>query len=216
MKKVTLFALTLIVLYGLPGVILASVKINSFDPRIVDAGGQVILKTSDAGAASAAMRVVADYGDNFYYALNILQQTRNSLTVRVPDLGKHLKIKLFVESGSQKSNPVFIKLKPVIEARRNPAAKSHRLLVGDKGEDRYPVKNIPASCGKKGEAFDHASIHFLKKRFAEAQFITLPDKNCRRCKDIRVRWYNEPTGELVYQLQIFRRVIEGLCRKNVM
>jgi len=190
-------------------------------PRIVEvipmqstSGSVVRLNGAGFGVASISSEVIADYGNGFLYALKHTLWSDSAIQLKIADLGKNLSVKLHIKVGSTRSNIVSITLKPDIRGRADDSSKrKHALKVGDKGEDGFNVTNQPAACNKAGELFDHALIRFDKQRFAEAQFVALPIKGCFRCRDIKVRWYNEPTGRLEYTLVIFRRQISGSCRQ---
>jgi len=199
----------------LSGAVDASPVIAFVTPRAVQAGDVIKLTGSGFGPASATSEVVADYGHGFFYALEHAAWSNSSISVRIPDLGKSLKIRIHIVAGGQSSNAVSVTMKPEITAVLYAKSKIHRLKVGDKGEDVFRVENASAQCGRAGELFDHAEIVFNQKRFSEAQFVALPAKGCSRCGKIRVRWYNEPTGLLQYRLKVFKRRIEGVCRQRV-
>jgi len=193
----------------------AAPEIISAIPTSVQSGTAIKLTGSGFGAASSAAKVIADYGRGFLYALEPAGWGNSRISVRVPDLGKSLTVKLYIISGGQRSKPVPVTIKPDIRGRQQDEMRRHQLSVGDKGEDVFSVSNISAMCGKSGTVFDHAEIVFDKKRFSDAQFVSLPKKGCKRCGNIRVRWYNEPTGQLAYRVNIFQRHIEGICQSRI-
>ncbi len=184
-------------------------------PTSLQSGGVIKLSGSGFGSGSATSEVVADYGHGFFYALEHSAWGNSSISVRVPDLGKQLNVKLHVVAGGQSSKPVSVMIKPEITAVLHSESKKHQLKVGDKGEDVFKITNRPATCRSSGELFDHAEISVVRKRFAEAQFVALPAKGCNRCGKIKVRWYNEPTGRLQYRVKIFSRQFEGICQQRV-
>lgn len=200
----------------LPGLVLAMPNIMSIAPSRVVAGSEVSLNGNGFGAVPGASEVVADYGSGLSYVLKLTSWSDQRIRVKVPDLGRHLHINLRVRSAHQSSNAVSIAIKPDIKPQQQGSIrKIHALSVGDKGEDVFKVSNSPTLCGKQGTLFDHAEIKFDKKRFADAQFVSLPKKGCSRCGNIRVRWYNEPTGKLAYRVNIFQRHIEGVCTQRI-
>jgi len=185
-------------------------------PVHVMAGSEISLSSPNFGTVPGSSKVIADYGNGFFYVLKHTSWSNHTITLKVPDLGKSLRVKLRIQSADQRSNSVTITMKPDIrKSQQKPIKKTHTLDVGDKGEDIFKVSNKFASCGKVGTLFDHAEITFVKKRFSEAQFVSLPAKGCARCGDIRARWYNEPTGKLEYRVSIFQRWVEGVCRQRV-
>jgi len=210
-----LFLSLFITVLLLSNVAIATPIIVFLSPTSLQAGGVIKLTGSGFGSASNTSEVVADYGYGFFYALEHTAWSDASISVRIPDPGKQLNVKLHVVVGRQSSNVISITIKPQITAALHAESKKHQLKVGDKGEDVFKVINRPATCRSSGELFDHAEISFVRKRFAEAQFVALPAKGCSRCGNIKVRWYNEPTGQLAYRVNIFQRRIEGACQPRV-
>ena len=105
-----------------------------------------------------------------------------------------------------------IKLEPVgKEVLADSFRRSHDLSVGDKGEDKFPLKFKQPVCGKRSRVFSHAEIVFKKKRFSDAVIVRAPREGCYRCRPLVVRWYNEPTGSLDYELRVFAQEVEGQC-----
>jgi len=194
---------------------IATPIVTSVSPSSVPSGGLIKLAGSGFGAALEKSEVVAGYEGGFFYALEHTAWSNSSISVSVPDMGKRLKVKLYVVAGGQSSKPVSVTIKPEITGVLHGEIKKHQLSVGDKGEDLFKITNRPATCRNSGELFDHAKISVVRKRFAEAQFVALPAKGCSRCSKIKVRWYNEPTGRLQYRLKIFKRQIEGICQQRV-
>lgn len=193
----------------------SNIVISAYPSRVM-AGSEISLSGPNFGAVLGSSKVIADYGHGFFYVLKHTSWSNHTITLKVPDLGKSLRVKLRIQSANQRSNSVTITIKPDIrKSQQKEIKKVHVLNVGDKGEDIFKVVNKSGSCGKAGELFDHAEIRFVKKRFSEAQFVSLPAKGCTRCGDIRVRWYNEPTGKLEYRMSIFQRRIEGVCEQRV-
>jgi len=200
----------------LPSSVVAMPHIISAEPYNMVAGSEVSIAGSGFGAIQGSSEVVADYGKGLLYVLKPVEWHDRRIKLKVPDLGRNLRLKLRVYSKHQYSNAVFITIKPDIKpSRQSNLQKTHMLSVGDKGEDIFRISNSPAVCGKVGTVFDHAEIKFNQKRFADAQFIALPKKGCSRCGDIHVRWYNEPTGKLAYRVNIFQRRIEGVCPQRI-
>jgi hypothetical protein len=72
------------------------------------------------------------------------------------------------------------------------------LKVGAKGEDTIDV-SAAGAC-----AFHHAELVWLDRRFADAQFVQIPEQACTRCDPLIVRWYHEPTGKLHFQVRVYR------------
>lgn len=73
------------------------------------------------------------------------------------------------------------------------------LKVGAKGEDVIDV-GTGAGCSR----FHHAEIVWIDRRFADAQFVQIPQQACIECEPLIVRWYHEPTGKLHFQVKVYR------------
>jgi hypothetical protein len=69
----------------------------------------------------------------------------------------------------------------------------------------------PPSCGQQALVFEQARIVYSQQRFAQAQVVHSPVAGCINCTPLKVRWYNEPTGKLTYQLHVYRRHVSGIC-----
>jgi len=76
--------------------------------------------------------------------------------------------------------------------------RQSRLKVGAKGEDAIDVSAVDDGC------FHHAEIVWLDRRFAEAQFVQIPEQACVECDALIVRWYHEPTGKLHFRVKVYR------------
>lgn len=93
---------------------------------------------------------------------------------------------------------------------RDPFFERHSALkVGAKGEDVIDV----SSTG--GCVFHHAELVWLERRFADAQFVQIPQRGCWECEPLIVRWYHEPTGKAHFQVRVYRAAChERGTRKN--
>jgi hypothetical protein len=77
--------------------------------------------------------------------------------------------------------------------------KRSSLNVGAKGEE-----HIDVSSSDPCYAFHHAELVWLERRFADAQFVQIPEKACTDCEPLIVRWYHEPTGRAHFQVRVYR------------
>ncbi|GAB4350766.1 MAG: hypothetical protein Kow006_13910 [Gammaproteobacteria bacterium] len=191
--------------------------------------GVVQLNGKGFGRSCPPCRVVIDYGGGFRYSAEVVRWADEAILIRVPDLGRALKVTLQVETPAGRSARQPFRLLPRIVPDREitrPVTtrragdllvfeRSHNVKVGGKGDDRFDVSIEPLQCGQKGLAFYRARIVYRDRRFAEAQIVSAPNSGCVRCRPLVVRWYNEPTGRLTYQLHVYRREIEGICRDRV-
>ena len=93
--------------------------------------------------------------------------------------------------------------------------RKHDLSIGGKGDAVFEFNQSPPRCGQTGSVFDSAELVFGKRtRFGDAKIIGGPAADCHRCK-IKVGYYWEPTGRLEYQLHVYRRHVEGICRDRI-
>ena len=86
--------------------------------------------------------------------------------------------------------------------------KKHALSVGDKGEDWFDLSAANHGCEQNGWVFDRVELDFVRRRFADAKIVQQPQPGCIDCKPVVVRWFNEPTGVLVYELSIYERKVD--------
>lgn len=78
------------------------------------------------------------------------------------------------------------------------------LKVGAKGEDAIDVSATTA-CSR----FHHAEVVWIERRFADAQFVQIPERGCIHCDPLVVRWYHEPTGKLHFEVKVYRTPCSG-------
>lgn len=84
------------------------------------------------------------------------------------------------------------------------------LKVGAKGEESIDVSGS-RGCG----TFHHAELVWLERRFADAQFVQVPERRCVECAPLIVRWYHEPTGRAHFQVRVYRTpCVDPGTRKN--
>lgn len=91
---------------------------------------------------------------------------------------------------------------------------SSSLLVGNKGEEVLDVSVSGKACGARW-LFDHAVISVVSERFGAAQFVSLPEPGCTQCQPLRVRWFHEPTGNLDFEVHVYRRHVFKSCSEAV-
>lgn len=87
----------------------------------------------------------------------------------------------------------------VVDNRDPYFEKRSNLNVGAKGEEHIDVSSADA-C----QAFHHAELVWLERRFADAQFVQIPEKACTDCEPLIVRWYHEPTGRAHFHVRVYR------------
>jgi hypothetical protein len=194
-----------------------------------NANGRITIAGSDFGKACSQCEVITDYGDGLKYALPSESWTNQRVVARIADLNKGLNVRIFIKTSAGTSNTANYrlarKIRPEREYRRSVPANlssdfvlfDHQsdLAVGDKGERSFDVSSPALTCNQASEVFDHAQLIFGKRRFGEAQLVASPPAGCVRCSPLKVRWYHEPTGRLHFQVHVYRRVVEGICRDRV-
>ncbi len=173
--------------------------------------GSVELHGSHFGTQCAKCEVVVKYSRSLIYSVPVIRWTKSKIEIELPDLNQNEEsIQIQAKRPDVMSNSKLFRLKPryrVISREH----RSHVLSVGEKGEDKFKVKNAPLVCGKNTFVFDHVEMEFKKQRFSDAKIVKMPRKGCNNCKPIVVRWYNEPTGLLSYELKIVGRIVQGVC-----
>lgn len=193
------------------------------------ANGRLTIVGSDFGNACGQCEVIADYGGGLKYALPSESWTNQRVVARIADLNKGLNVRISIKTPAGTSNTANYrlarKIKPEREYRRPVPAKTpsdfmlfdHQsdLAVGDKGERSFDVSSPALTCNQASEVFDRAQLVYGKRRFGEAQLVASPPAGCVRCPPLKVRWYHEPTGRLHFQVHVYRRVVEGICRDRV-
>ncbi len=172
--------------------------------------------------------IIVDYGKGLLYAYKPTQWHEKKLTFSIKDLGKSLKVRLFVRTAQGDSNAKTYLIKPRLKPARlsgSPATRtrhnsrsvflaSHNDPFGGKGVDQFNVSTKPAGCNETSDLFHQAKIIIGKKRFGDARIEQQPPSGCTNCKPIKVRWYHEPTGRVEYQLLVQHRQVIGMCPGN--
>lgn len=178
------------------------------------------------GDGCEGCEVIADYG-SLRYALAVKQWSDRRIEVRLPDLNLATRVWLQVVTAGGKSNreqaAINRRIVPATELtqpRQPPPSgllilsKRSDLKVGARGEEQLDVSSAPPVCGQETMLFDHARVVFAKRRFGDAQIVTLPKPGCTRCEPLSVRWYHEPTGHIDFQVHVYRRRVEGICTER--
>ncbi len=192
-------------------------------------GGNVFELTGLFGSDCARCEVIADYGGKFQYAYRPKHWQANRIELQIDDINRELDVELRVVTAQGTTKPHRVrltrKITPAIELQQPvPTGKldtvhyferSHQLALGNKGEDSFDVSVAPPNCGQQAQVFEQARIVYGQQRFAQAQVVQSPVAGCVHCSPLKVRWYNEPTGKLTYQLHIYRRHVSGICPAQV-
>ena len=200
----------------------------AFSPQIntVRAMGENVFALSgEFGSTCAKCEVIAEYSPSFRYAYRPRVWQTNRIEVQIDDLNRDLDIVLRVATPQGTSNSQRIQLhrkiipsgelqQPVAIAKLDKLhyfERQHHLDIGNKGEDSFDVSVMPPKCGQQVQVFEQARIVYGLQRFAQAQVVVSPVAGCVKCSPLKVRWYNEPTGKLTYQLHVYRRRVSGVC-----
>jgi hypothetical protein len=178
------------------------------------------------GASCERCEVIADYG-SLRYALVVNHWSDRRIEVMLPDLNLATRVWLQVVTDEGKSNreqtQIVRRVVPATELtqpRQPPPSdlltlsKRSDLKVGASGEEQLDVSSAPPACGKEAMLFDHARVVFAKRRFGDAQIVTLPKPGCTQCDPLSVRWYHEPTGHIDFQVHVYRRRVAGICTER--
>jgi hypothetical protein len=186
----------------------------TIDRIVYGASGNVQIHGSNFGGKCAKCEVLVKYSRSLGYSVPITHWDKHKIEVELPDLNQNeALIHLQVQRPGAKSRSKSFRLKRrygVLKTER----RSHSLDVGDKGEDKFKVNATPLACGKDSMVFDHAEIVVKKQRFSDAKIVKSPPAGCERCRPVVVRWYNEPTGFLNYELKTVGRIVQGVCEKR--
>ncbi len=202
------------------------------NPLVTDAttiGNLATLSGENFGAQCIDCEVVADYG-GFKYSLPIASWQHDRITVQLQDIGKGNHASLIVHGDTGTSNAVGLTLPEILV----PQQKLHRLAtpedfadlqvferaydlsIGGKGVDTFDVSQPQAQCGATATVFDSAEIVLGRQtRFGDARQVESPARGCTACSPVKVRYYFEPTGKLVYQLHVYRREVTGICAEQI-
>ena len=201
----------------------AATAIPHLQGQQTDHAGVTTLAGSGFGESCKGCEVIADYG-TLRYALEVQEWSDRHIRLSVPDLNLRRQVELRVVTPGGRSNglrlQVPLRLVPAVETTRikQPPPrdllafyKDSRQKVGAKGVEDFDVSAHAPACGGTALLYDHANIVFGKRRFGDAQIVATPRTGCTSCEPLKVRWYHEPTGYLEFQVQVYRRRVEGIC-----
>lgn len=173
--------------------------------------------------------VIANF-DKLRYSLQVISWSDTEVKAKLVDLGRGNRPAIELVTPGWRSKPVRVK----IHERLLPGKRSKRFVsdkskagdllhysrrfessLGGKGEEVFDISEKRPSCGQTAPIFDSAEILLGRRtRFGEAKITQMPRSGCENCK-LKVVYYWEPTGRLHYQLHIYRRVVEGVCKAQV-
>ncbi len=174
-------------------------------------GDRIIISGKNFGDKCTRCEVLAKYSKSLTYSLPVERWSRDKITARLPDLNQNnlnVNLRVKTKEGATPRRPFRIRRQ---EKLLSTILRQHMLRVGDKGEDVFKIPGGKLSCNKPTEIFNRSELRILERRFADASIIKRPSPGCEQCSPVVVRWYNEPTGRLKYELRIYTRTVEGIC-----
>jgi len=210
---------------------LALIEPLSAKPRVgaLSVTGDVLrIQGAKLGSQCATCEVIAGF-EGIRYSLTVNSWTDTGITARLVDVGRGTGPKIEIVTPNWRSEPVRVEVRqqllPQHRVNRMVRDKSNRDLVyysrrydssmGGKGEEVFDVGEALPACGKVAPIFDSAEVVVGKRtRFGEVKVVQMPGTGCEKC-EIGIRYYWEPTGRLEYQLHVYRRIVEGICKARV-
>ena len=159
--------------------------------------------------------VLVRYSHSLLYSAPIRGWQPTRIDIEIPDLNQNdALIQVQVKRGRAASPWKSFNLRRRI-ALLSSKTSTHSLSVGEKGEEEFTIRSIQTQCGKTVNVYDHSELTTTRKRFADARVVASPPSGCERCSPVVVRWYNEPTGYLSYEMRVFGRAVQGVCQSRV-
>lgn len=208
-------AIALVLQSGIAGSVIANTIKKPEIRNISEQASHVVLSGTGFGKPCPRCEVIAHYSQSIKYALPVVSWSDSAIKARLPDLNQpdtNIKVSVTTKIGNSRPKSLSLKRKVSLSLRKK---KTHSLSVGDKGEDLFDLPGTRLACGQQTSAFNHAEVKVRKSRFAEARIVKRPPAGCTECSPIVVRWYNEPTGSLSYELLVFSRKVEGICKDRL-
>lgn len=174
-------------------------------------GDRIVISGKHFGARCPHCEVLARYSRQLTYSLPVERWSPERITARLPDLNQNnlaVNLRVKTRNGSTPQRPFRIRRQ---EKLQSTLLRQHMLRVGDKGEDVFKIPGGKLACNKPTALFNRSELRIVERRFADASIIKRPSPGCEQCSPVVVRWYNEPTGRLKYELRIYTRTVEGIC-----
>ena len=177
--------------------------------------GRVTLQGKGFGLPCQVCEVWVRYSQTLLYAVPIDSWQPSRIEVELPDLNQdntQIQIQVKRDQTSSVWKPFKLRRHTALRLHQQ---RAHSLNIGEKGKDSFAINDIHAQCGKTVQAYDHTELVIQKKRFATAQIAASPRPGCEHCTPVVVRWYNEPTGHLSYEIKVFGRLVQGICKDRL-
>lgn len=178
-------------------------------------GNKITITGTGFGEKCADCEVIATYSSRVRYSLLVTMWSDRKIKTsipRLPESSSRVSIQIHTEKGLSNSRVLTMNSRERLVATET---RSHDLSVGDKGEDKFKLQGKKPACGAKALLFSRADIKFLEKRFSDAKVVASPSPGCITCGPVVVRWYNEPTGKLKYELRLFSQSYDGICPERL-
>jgi len=210
----------------------AATSVDSTNPRVQSLSlnsDTLQIQGSNLGVHCAGCEVIANY-DGIRYSLEVVSWAHTSVTAKLRDLGKTLTPEIQLVTPYWNSQPRLTKVERRLlpESRVDYGRTEHSTegdllffsrrydsTFGGKGEEEFDLELPLPVCGYSAPIFDSAEIILgPRTRFGNAKITSLPAPGCQRCY-VGVGYYWEPTGRLDYQLNIYRRVVDGICKDRI-
>lgn len=216
---------TLLIIFPVNNVFSESPTIQSVNGNPMN---RITISGTGFGSKCSQCEVIVDYGKGFKYSTPANSWSDKNIKATISNLNKGMNLQVSIKTEAGESNKVKYSIKPIIHPGRElsrlvPSGsvkdllifeKKSDLAVGDKGEESYKVTAALPACNNKVLIFERAEL-VQKGRFGEAKVIASPDPGCTNCGPLKVRWYHEPTGNLHYQVHVYRREVQGICQDKV-
>ncbi len=192
--------------------------------------GQVLhIKGRHFGNLCNRCEVIANFS-GFRYSLQLTSWADSEITAQIADIGRGTRPVIQVVTPDWRSKSVKVRVNQRLIPPKRPGrfvknttsgadyptfSRRYDSSLGGKGEEIFEFDQLIPACGSSGAVFDSAEVLIGRRtRFGEARITSLPRVGCERCK-VGVGYYWEPTGRLDFQLHIYQREVEGICRTQI-
>jgi len=192
------------------------------------AGDTAVITGRGFGSRCRQCEVIVEYPDGLQYSARIKSWAARQIRFHARDFNKGTHVHVHAQASGSGSNSIAYTIRPVRHPRKRVSrfipqgvmkdllvfSRQSRNAAGAKGVDAHNVSGRAPGCGQKALVFDHAVL-LQKGRYGQARVLSQPRTGCVQCQPIRIKWYQEPTGSLAYQLHVYRREIWGICPDRV-
>ena len=193
----------------------ATANTPSIEKMRYTSGSIVTISGKNFGAKCGDCEVLVKYSRSLLYSAPVRRWSADRINIEIPDLNQRdtiLQVQVKSKTGASNNKPLKLRRITNLSEKKK---MNHSLNVGEKGEDRFSITSKALQCKSPSKVFDRASLRIVKKRFGDAKIITRPPAGCEVCSDVVVRWYNEPTGSISYELSIYKRLVQLPCQERI-